>query len=61
MINRCRRVVQAPLANPISLDQLVIPPEYQMYVRSEGREEQFLLDDSGIYEESGRQQSIFNF
>nr|CAD2154460.1 unnamed protein product [Meloidogyne enterolobii] len=61
MIKRARRAVQAPLANPISLDQLVIPQEYQIYVRSEGREEQFLLDDSGVYEENGHQHRILIF
>ena len=48
------------MVNPICLEQLVIPPAYQTYVRSEGREEQFLLDDSGVYEESGRQKSLFS-
>ena len=46
------------MVNPICLEQLVIPPAYQTYLQSEEREEQFLLDDSGVYEESGRQQSL---
>jgi hypothetical protein len=40
---------------PVSLDQIVIPPGYQVYSRTENHQEQFLLADSEMYEDNGAQ------
>lgn len=45
---------------PLNIAQLQIPESYQNYQRSEGNEEQFLLADSGIYEDNGQMQRFFN-
>ena len=48
-------------AIPPNFEELEIPPIYQIYMRTEKQGEQFLIADSGVYLESGRQQRlIFN-
>ena len=52
-----------PPAIPLNLEELEIPPNYQIYMRTEEQGERFLIADSGVYPESGRQQRfilIFN-
>jgi hypothetical protein len=52
--------MDAPPAIPLTLDELQIPPNYQIYLRTEEQAENFLIADSGIYFESGRQQ-VYSF
>lgn len=47
MIRRRRHQIAAPLPNPDSLDTMIIPDKYKVYVPQVGVEEQFLLADSG--------------
>ncbi|KAL7073059.1 hypothetical protein ACQ4LE_008166 [Meloidogyne hapla] len=61
IIKRARIEVEAPPAAPLSLELLQLPHNYQIYKRTEEQEEQFLLADSGIYFEGGRQQRILVF
>lgn len=47
-----------PPPAPQTLAQLEIPDAYCVYVRGPEMEEQFLLADSGVYQESGRDQRL---
>ena len=47
IIRRKRHEIQAAPANPIDLQQLVLPDPYRKYVPQPGKEEDFLLCDSG--------------
>lgn len=47
-----RHEIEAPPADPASLETLEIPDRYQQYQRTEEIQERFLLADSGIYMEN---------
>uniref|UniRef100_A0A914LRY3 MULE transposase domain-containing protein n=1 Tax=Meloidogyne incognita TaxID=6306 RepID=A0A914LRY3_MELIC len=61
IIKRARKQADAPLALPLNLTELHIPQNYQIYMRTEEDGEQFLLADSGVYNEGGREQRILVF
>ena len=46
-IKRTRKAVSAPLPNPVDLQELELPHQYKIYIPEEGREENFLIGDSG--------------
>uniref|UniRef100_A0A914HKV1 MULE transposase domain-containing protein n=1 Tax=Globodera rostochiensis TaxID=31243 RepID=A0A914HKV1_GLORO len=55
LVKRVRHEIDAPPPVPASIEQLVIPEDYRIYKRSAAVEEPFLLADSGIYNEAGRE------
>ncbi|CAK5025603.1 unnamed protein product [Meloidogyne enterolobii] len=61
IIKRARTEIEAPVAVPLNLEDLQIPQHYQIYMRTEAVGEQFLLADSGVYIEGGRQHRILVF
>uniref|UniRef100_A0A914LAE5 MULE transposase domain-containing protein n=1 Tax=Meloidogyne incognita TaxID=6306 RepID=A0A914LAE5_MELIC len=61
IVKRAKVKENAPPPMPLNIAQLQIPESYQNYQRSEGNEEQFLLADSGIYEDNGQMQRILIF
>ncbi|KAL3094696.1 hypothetical protein niasHT_029963 [Heterodera trifolii] len=54
VIQRLRRDEDAPLAEPLNLEQLVIPNAFRIYKRTEIDEEQFLLADTGVFQIHGQ-------
>ncbi|XP_076039035.1 uncharacterized protein LOC143024138, partial [Oratosquilla oratoria] len=46
-IKRKRRAVSAPPPTPVDLQELELPHQYKIYIPEEGREENFLIGDSG--------------
>uniref|UniRef100_A0A914HNI5 MULE transposase domain-containing protein n=1 Tax=Globodera rostochiensis TaxID=31243 RepID=A0A914HNI5_GLORO len=55
LVKRVRHEIDAPPPVPASIEQLVIPEDYRIYKRSATAQEPFLLADSGIYNEAGRE------
>lgn len=49
-----RREIAAPPPIPLNIEELKIPDAYKYYKRTDVDEELFLLADSGIYTETGR-------
>lgn len=65
VVRRKRNAISNAPPNPVSVEALVIPPEYYEYVIAEGERENFLLFDSGPHEDRilifGRQSNTQTF
>ncbi|KAL3125303.1 hypothetical protein niasHT_000056 [Heterodera trifolii] len=61
VIRRVRREIDAPPPVPDRLATLILPDPFKTYARTEEQMEQFLLADSGVYQENGREQRILKF
>lgn len=63
-MKRARKEIQLPPPIPADLAQLRIPPNFQIYKRTEELEEQYLLADSDIFfegvQQNGRQHRFPN-